>query len=1014
MKVLNPSGSALLFSLCLLSMSHCSGGGSGQTGTLVSPLDGPDALSSIEVMEGFRVELFAGEPLIEDPAAMEVDEQGRVYVVEMRSYPLDGSGLGRVKLLEDSSGDGLPDSYTVFADSLMFPNGIMRWKQGVLVTDAPHLYYLEDTTGDGIADKKEIMLTGFARSNPQHNFNTPLYGLDNWIYLANNGTIGTDTYADLFGDRGSEVGFYGREDGVRLPPNAGGRNVRFRPGTRELEMCSASAQFGHTFDGRGRHFLNSNSSHHYHEVLGKKYAGRNPHLPGHSVVHYTPEHGNAADVYPITMNPEHQLLTDRGVFTSASGLTWYLGGAFPEVFDRVTFTAESVHNLVHADVVEDEGIVSTARRLTEGREFLASTDAWFRPVNFYIGPDGALYILDYYRPIVEHPQWMDEQTLQTRDLYEATSRGRIYRVVPADMDGPRWTNSLSLDTAPVRELAGHLESRNIWWRKNAQRLLVDRNDPSAAEALAELVVESDHPAARLHALWTLEGLGRLGDDLIARGLEDEDAGVRENAVKLAEGRLEANAHLAGMLTEMAGDPDAGVRYQLALTLGDLTTDRAGEIREQMLFDEIEDPWMQIAILSGKSIRPDLMQRSLQRLGGEQTPGRRLFFDRLASMIGNQGEGQEIRDLMGESLANTGEEREWWSTAVLSGLAGALQYLDMDPHDFSGESHMAVGAFFETRSNRVREAVMQLIMVLGIPEEDREPTLQQAAGIAADGNKDDSFRADAIRMISMLDPLSYEEELKSYTALHEPAAVQQAAVRSLGKIPGLPIGEFLLERWGTMTPGIRDAAVNVLMQEPERMELLLDAVERNEVRVSTIGWNRRVVLMRDTPAGGGIRERARSLLSENPAARSEMVDAYRESQTLTGNVENGKSIYRAQCSSCHQVRGEEGIAFGPDLGTVRHWRSPALIAKILDPGRSVADGYEMWIVERSSGGSLAGVMVSETSGSVTLRNADGSETSIPRTEIESLTSSKTSAMPAELHRVIDKQGMADLIAYIRQI
>jgi hypothetical protein len=165
------------------------------------PLDSRLALESIEVMDGFRVELFASEPLVQDPAAMEVDEFGRIYVVEMRGYPLNASGLGRVKLLEDTNGDGYPDNYTIFADSLAFPKGIMRWKNGVLVTDAPNLYYLEDSTGDGKADIKEVILTGFARSNPQHNFNTPIYGLDNWIHLANGGTIWTETYNELFGDR---------------------------------------------------------------------------------------------------------------------------------------------------------------------------------------------------------------------------------------------------------------------------------------------------------------------------------------------------------------------------------------------------------------------------------------------------------------------------------------------------------------------------------------------------------------------------------------------------------------------------------------------------------------------------------------------------------------------------------------------------------------------------------------------------------------------------------------------
>jgi putative membrane-bound dehydrogenase-like protein len=195
-----------------------------------SPVEPEYALNTLRLADDqLKIELFVSEPVIADPVAMEIDEYGRIYVVEMPGYPLDTDGSGRVKLLHDTNGDGKPDQSTIFADGLVFPKGIMRWRNGILVTDAPHLYYLEDTTGDGRADIREVMLTGFARSNPQHNFNKPVYGLDNWIYLANAGTIHTELFADKLGDPGSEVMFPDHPDKIVLPRNAGGRNVRFRP-----------------------------------------------------------------------------------------------------------------------------------------------------------------------------------------------------------------------------------------------------------------------------------------------------------------------------------------------------------------------------------------------------------------------------------------------------------------------------------------------------------------------------------------------------------------------------------------------------------------------------------------------------------------------------------------------------------------------------------------------------------------------------------------------------------------
>ncbi|MEX2397109.1 MAG: PVC-type heme-binding CxxCH protein, partial [Balneolales bacterium] len=673
-----------------------------KAGSYESFAEPENSLATLELGDDdLKIELFVSEPLVTDPVAMEIDEEGRIYVVEMRSYPMNASGLGRVKLLEDTTGDGIPDSYTIFADSLAFPKGIMRWKKGILVTDAPHLYYLQDTTGDGVADKKDVMLTGFARSNPQHNFNTPIYGIDNWIYLANNNTIGTETFSDLFGDRGSKVSYHGAENSPFLPQNAGGKNVRFKPDTLGLEMLASSSQFGHTFDAWGRHYLINNANHHYHEVISKKYRDRNPSLPDHNEIYNSSDHGNASDIYPITVNPEHQLLTDRGVFTSASALTWYLGGAFPNKYDNVTFAAEPVHNLVHADVVEDDGAVAKASRLIEQREFLASTDAWFRPVNFYIGPDGALYVVDYYRPIIEHPQWMDDEAINNKDLYEASNRGRIYRVVPKDMDAANWVNKLQLNDESTLQLVNHLESENIWWRRNAQRLLMDRKDLSAVEPLKELVLNSESPAARLHALWTLDGLNRLDDNIIAKGLIDEEAGVRMNAIKLAEKRIGGDSSLLKIFYEMVDDPVLKVKHQLAFTLGDLVSEQADEVREHILFKEIEDPWIQIAVLSGKSTREsELLDRAAENLSDKETQGRRLFFERLASMVGNKGGRSDISRLMRENLTDVSEKNEWWRTAILSGLAQTLQHKKIDPEDTPANSRLALNTFFETDLKRV--------------------------------------------------------------------------------------------------------------------------------------------------------------------------------------------------------------------------------------------------------------------------------------------------------------------------
>ena len=210
-----------------------------------------EALSSFEIADDFKIELIASEPLIGDPVDMEIDEYGRLYVVEMPGYPLDKSGSGKIKLLADTDGDGKMDKSTTFAENLILPNSVMRWKKGLLVTDAPHVLYFEDTNDDGKSDIRDTLLTGFALSNPQHNLNSPLLGLDNWIYLAHEGAVSTETYQREFGDPGQEIYFPDHPKAPRLSKNANGRAVRFRPDNQQLELLSSHTQFGHTFDRVG-------------------------------------------------------------------------------------------------------------------------------------------------------------------------------------------------------------------------------------------------------------------------------------------------------------------------------------------------------------------------------------------------------------------------------------------------------------------------------------------------------------------------------------------------------------------------------------------------------------------------------------------------------------------------------------------------------------------------------------------------------------------------------------------
>jgi putative membrane-bound dehydrogenase-like protein len=970
------------------------------------------ALATFEIAPGFRIEPFAAEPLVMDPVAMEIDEAGRLYVVEMPGYPLDTGGSGRIKLLTDTDGDGRPDTSTVFADSLVLPNGILRWKQGVLVTDAPDVLYLADTDGDGRADVREVVLTGFARSNPQHNLNTPVYGLDNGIYLAHEGSITPVVYPDLFNDEGMEVYFPARPDGPRLPRNADSRNVRFHPDTFELEALSSESQFGQTFDAWGHHFFTHNVYHVFQEAIAARYLARNPYQLVPDATENNARYGYPAEVFPITRNPQHQLLTDVGVITSACGITWYLGGAFPETHANVAFVAEPVHNLVHAMRMEATGATFTARRLQEGREFLASTDPWFRPVNFYVGPDGALYLIDYYRQYIEHPEWMDEATVASGALYNGRDRGRIYRIVPEDAAPPRWLGALALGSAPTDTLVQMLGHPNLWWRRHAQRLLLDRRDTTAVPLLEQVWQRATGGEARVHALWALNGLGRLRTPLLQQALRDPVGGVRENALRLVETRLDADTTLVAALLGMADDPDPQVRFQLLATLGSVDTPAARAVRTDLLFAGIEDRWMQVAALSARPASlqaQDVFSEAITRLGSQETAARREFFLRYSALQGRQPASPSARRMMAQVVQARQPEAAWWQSAVVEGMAEGMRGAVPRPLPFDPAGLLPL--FAQSDDDRMRRAVLTLLAVAGPPADALAAEGRSTADrLLADPQAPPARRADALRLRALVTPNPDVVALAHLLAPPEPLPVQVAAVEALGQAEGIQGTALLLARWDSLAPDVRDAAVQTFLHSTDRVRLLLDAVAAGKVQAATIGWQRSVNLMMGDDKA--LRDRARSLLAPADHDPRHLALQYQQALEQSGDAARGQAVFTRVCSPCHQVGGTGGQAFGPDLASVRNRTRQALLHDILNPNAAIADGFERWTAERQNGETTTGILVAETPATLTLRDATGRQTTLARADLRTLEAAPLSAMPAGLETQLTVQEMTDLLAFLQ--
>lgn len=993
---------ALLVLTLVLTLSSCSSQEPGP------PFPPEEALKTFHVEEGFQVELFASEPLVEDPVALDFDAKGRVYVVEMPGYPLDRSPSGRVKLLKDRDQDGKPDEAIVFVDGLVLPTGVMCWKKGILVTAAPNVWYFEDTDGDDRADIRQVVLTGFAFSNPQHTVSDPVYGLDNWIYLANEPAIPTVIFKKEFGDPGTDLRFPDDPAGRTFPLQ--GRNVAFQPDRYDLHFLSGSSQFGQTFDRWGHHFTVMNSDHVREEVMPARYLARNPDLLVSNSMQSMSDHGNAARVFPLS-EIQVEMLTDVGQFTSACALTVYQGELFPENYLNTSFVAEPVHNLVHVDEWVEDGSTYIARRMRQEKEFLASTDSWFRPVFLHNGPDGALYLVDYYREYLEHPEWMAREAYESRDLYRGQTLGRIYRIAPKS--APLQGHTFDLNQASLDELTRKLESPDLWWRRTAQRLLVERQDPQAVPLLSELARKSRSPLARLHALWTLEGLSALTDEQILTALSDPVPGVRENAVRLAEPRMKGAPALQEALLNLASDTEPKVRFQLLCTLGSLDGPGAREAREFLLFENLSDTWMRDAALSASGINPvQLFQRAVTVLSDADQQGSEDLFLQLGSMTGSRNKPQEVQALAQAVTRPRSAIPVAWRAAALEGFADGLAASGVKDVASSGLDQDVLLPLLMSPEGRLREALLQLVDRIELSDTPLfRSTLDQAVKELDDPDVDVDLRVDLLRFVASVNPESNEDLLRHFLDSKFPEPLRMAAAQGLARIKGKESTRYLLDQWRSLTPAVREAALAALFRSRGKVPILIDSLESGVIQPSSLPHSFRLRLM--MLGNQKVREHVRSLLLTPPAAAAEKLEIYRKAAESEGDTHRGAEVFKKVCSRCHQLDGIGDSHFGPDLATVRNKPREVLMRDILVPNNSIAQEYEVHIIQTKNGEMVDGIVAARGPETITLRHEDGTETVIPRRQIRNIRVADLSAMPEDLDQEISVEGMADLLSFLKR-
>ena len=941
-----------------------------------------EAINTFATRDGFKVELAAREPEVVDPVDAAFDEDGRLFVCEMRGYPFPedvAKPIGRVRILTDKDDDGFYESSTILAENLYWPTGIAVWQGGCFVVAAPDIWYLKDTTGDGKADITERVFTGFERDNVQALANNLKWGLDGWIYGASSFNGGNIR----------------RVDDPKAPVvSVRGADFRFDPKTRRFETISGTAQFGNSFDDVYNRFVCSNSNHAVHVVMDSRYLANNRFVSVSTVLESIAKDGAAAPVFRKSQaEPWRLVRTARraasgqpfaetelhatGFFTSASGITIYRGDAYPLPYRGNLFVGDVGGNLVHRKRMIPQGPTFAAERLEDGVEFLTSTDNWFRPVNFVNAPDGTLYMLDMYRETIEHPWSIPEDIKAHLDLQSGQDRGRIYRLAPPEFKR-RVTPKLS--AATTEELVELLKHPNAWHRETASRLLIERNDPKTIELVRAFCSRCKEPPRldQLHALGILRALGALDKSDLLRGMGSIDPIVREQSVRFAEDHL-TTKEISESVDKLAGDSDFRVRWQVALTLGFSDSPQRGELLIKLALRDPESLWMRTAaLLSSKDVEATMLSNLLRQTDDT-------LFELTAELMRIVAVKGKASDLaaVGESLASCP-----WSETRRIRLTAAF----------------ADGLVASQSVPKLWESVKNT------------PASEKLAGILTDARKvaqnheaSPSERTDAVRSLQLSSD-DVSDELAVLLDSHEPRELQLATLTVMSRSKKPDVGDRIVKAWPSATPGLRTEMIEVLLSRADRHAALWGAIESGAVAPGQLSTSARQRLLKSADAKAT--DRAKSLLTAGSANRQGVIQDYRKSLDIKADATAGKKVFERECATCHRLR-DKGFDVGPNLVTITNRTPVQLVDHILDPNLEILPTFLEYSVVLNDGRTASGLIASETASSITLKRAEGVTQTIPRDEIDEIKSTGKSLMPEGLEQKITKEEMANLVAYLLQ-
>ena len=949
------------------------------------PLSPTEALAAFQLAEpDLKIELAAAEPEVVDPVAIRFDERGRMWVAEMGDYPLGPPTgeppLSRIKVLTDEDADGIYEKATLFADKLSFVTGLQPWRGGVIVTLAGRIAWMKDTNNDGRMDVDETWYTGFAEQNSQLRANHPRLALDNHVYVAN-------------GLRGGVV--VNKRLPNEPPINLQGRDFRFDPLTGKAESISGNGQFGMCFDDWGNRFTCTNRNPVIHVVLEDRYLKLAPKIPIPAVVQDVAAAAEKSKVFPISRAWTTSNL-HAGTFTAACGVHVYRGDTLREVLgEGSVFTCDPTGNFVHREIMKPDGPSFTSKPAYDGKEFLASTDEWFRPVNVETGPDGCLYIVDMYRCVIEHPDFVPDELKKRPDLRLGDDRGRIWRIAPRKKLSRELANSEKLEKLPHEKLPWRLECDEPWRREAAHRLLLQGNLTASSANLVNVAILSDSPLARVHAMELLRAAEVADAEVIRTNLQHKDPRVRQRTLLYAEAlAVRGNMDAPPLIASADRDENTLVRWQAMLSSipKNPGTEEKG-LGDRMELDNTSNRWLQAAV----SLRYHGNLADVYASTPTPNIEAERFLAEIVQLIGSRGSGEELKKVVRYAVPSISvpHRDKLRDALILEAFAKGLL-------SRGKKFHEVIAAEIRAGADGVGADGMKSIGYL----------IEYLFAIAEDTQADGEYRAAAVRTLGYL-PVT-DNSLMSF--INSPKKygpeLQVAAIASLAQRGAESQSEWLLllAAYEHQPLGIKRSLIDNSFRRADGPKLLLEQVKAGVIQAAEIDPLRRKSLLESKDAA--IKKLAEELFAAlNPANRQQALDEYQAVLKLKGDSKLGAVTFEKNCSTCHRV-GEIGVNVAPDISDTRPKTAAQLLGDIIQPNRAIDSNFIGYQLLLKDGTAVSGLLAAETSTSLTVKQPGGKVLTIARDDVEQLKATGVSLMPDGLEKNIPPQAMADLLSYLK--